>query len=226
MRIEKITREGEKADTLILCFAGWSATPELFGHLQCPPGHALWVVYDYRDLLFGESLDGFRAIHLVGWSLGVWVASRLFPPGAGRFTTATAVNGTPLPIDDRYGIPEAIFKGTLDHLDERGKARFDRRMCDDRTTLEAYNHLPKRPLDEVRDELRALWEAIQSSGLDERERLARAELWDHALIGRRDRIFPTDNLRAFWQGRGAAVREIDAPHLPFFQLDGWEAVWS
>ena len=103
MRIEKITREGEKAEALILCFAGWSAMPELFAHLQCPPGHALWVVYDYRDLSFDESLDGFRTIHLVGWSLGVWVASRLFRPEAGRFATATAINGTPLPIDDRYG---------------------------------------------------------------------------------------------------------------------------
>lgn len=226
MRIGKIAGEGERADALILCFAGWSAMPELFGHPQCPPGHALWVAYDYRDLSFGESLDGFRTIHLVGWSLGVWVASRLFRPGASRFATATAINGTPLPIDDRYGIPEVIFKGTLDHLDERGKSRFDRRMCDDRTTFGAYDRLPQRPLDEARDELRALWEAIRSSGSQERERLARAELWDHCLIGRRDRIFPVGNLRAFWQGHGGVVREIDAPHLPFFQLDRWEAVWS
>ena len=76
----------------------------------------------------GEALSGYRKIRLVAWSLGVWAASVVFGKKPVSFTEAIAVNGTPCPVHDRWGIPETIFRGTLDNVTEEGMRRFNRRM--------------------------------------------------------------------------------------------------
>ena len=218
--------EGQGGETLILCFSGWASTSQLFCHLHVPEGHEVWVVSDYRDLTFDASLHAFRAVRVVGWSMGVWVASRLFQEGGENILSATAVNGTPIPIDDRLGIPEAVFEGTLAHLSAAAKARFDRRMCDDRPTLDAFLALPQPPLERGRAELRALRDAVRSLAPAEAARIAEGRLWNRAIIGRRDRIFPPQNQQAYWRSRGVMAREIDASHCPFPRLRSWEELWT
>lgn len=184
----------------------------------------VWVCYDYRQLAFDETLDRYEEVHLVAWSLGVWVAERLMPrivrATSGRIRwTMSAINGTGRPVDDRDGIPEAIFRGTLEQLDEAGLARFIRRMCGTREHLAAYKALPARPLAEVREELQSLYDAIRREEVP--ERLA----WTHVWLSRADRIFPIDNLRHYWRNH-PAIRETDTPHEPFNQWEKWEALWS
>ena len=41
---------------------------------------------------------------------------------------AIAINGTESPVDNSTGIPENIFKGTLETLDERNLRKFRMRM--------------------------------------------------------------------------------------------------
>ncbi|MGM9755565.1 MAG: pimeloyl-ACP methyl esterase BioG family protein, partial [Parabacteroides sp.] len=95
MKIKKIQQGvGRK---LYLILNGWSAAPELFEALPLPAGADVWVGYDYRSLAFPESLARFEELHLIAWSLGVWVATALWGD-ASPFTTTTAINGTPFPI--------------------------------------------------------------------------------------------------------------------------------
>ena len=49
--------------------------------------------------------------------------------------------------------------------------------------------------------------------------------WTQALISSKDRIFPTENLRAFWQGR-CPITEIEAPHYPFYLWKQWDEIWK
>lgn len=129
MYIDKIINK--LSPSLILCLAGWSTSPELFRHLEVPEQTDLWIAYDYRTLAFEETFAPYKEVHLVAWSLGVWVATRLWA-GHRSFTTATALNGTPFPMHDTLGIPTAIFEGTLHHISEEGMRRFNRRMCGDK----------------------------------------------------------------------------------------------
>ncbi len=92
MYIDKIINK--RSPSLILCLAGWSTSPELFRHLEVPEQTDLWIAYDYRTLGFEETFAPYKEVHLVAWSLGVWVATRLWA-GHRSFTTATALNGTP-----------------------------------------------------------------------------------------------------------------------------------
>lgn len=209
--------------SLVLCFAGWSASPDLFRGLRISDGTDLWICYDFRNLAFNEDLTHYKQIHLVAWSLGVWVADHLFH-GRHTFTTATAINGTARPMDDQDGIPEAIFKGTLANITEEGMGRFNRRMCGDRDTLAAYSGIPARPLNEIREELQCLHDQIRSSR-DLPKGTDAPCLWNRAIIGTADKIFPVGNLRHYWQGR-AAVTEIAAPHFPFLHYQTWNELWN
>ena len=150
MYIDKIINK--LSPSLILCLAGWSTSPELFRHLEVPEQTDLWIAYDYRTLAFEETFASYKEVHLVAWSLGVWVATRLWA-GHRSFTTATALNGTPFPMHDTLGIPTAIFEGTLHHISEEGMRRFNRRMCGDKETFNRYSELSPRPLEEIKEEL-------------------------------------------------------------------------
>ena len=148
MYIDKIINK--RSPSLILCLAGWSTSPELFRHLEVPEQTDLWIAYDYRTLGFEETFAPYKEVHLVAWSLGVWVATRLWA-GHRSFTTATALNGTPFPMHDTLGIPTAIFEGTLHHISEEGMRRFNRRMCGDKETFNRYSELSPRPLEEIKE---------------------------------------------------------------------------
>lgn len=221
MRIDKTINK--KASSLILFFAGWSVSPDLFKRMEVDGDSDLWICYDYRGLIFNEDISTYKRVHLVAWSLGVWVADYLFA-GKHTFDTATAINGTPHPIDDRNGIPKAIFQGTLAHITDEGMRRFNRRMCGDRDTLASFSNIPSRPLEEIREELQYLHDQIQSTR-EVTEATSRPNLWDRTIIGTADKIFPAENLRRFWQGN-ATIIEITAPHLPFYQFKTWIELWN
>ena len=169
----------------------------------------------------GEALSRYSEIRLIAWSLGVWVASVVFGKRQIPFTEAIAVGGTLYPVHDQWGIPETIFRGTLDNLTEEGMHRFNRRMCGKRDLLEAYEQIPPRPLTDIREELDYLYTEIKKTP-------SASPLfsgWTHTLIPSGDRIFPAANLRAFWQDR-CPITEIEAPHYPFYLWKQWNEIWK
>lgn len=205
---------------LYLILNGWSAAPELFEALSLPVGADVWVGYDYRSLTIPEQFDRFEEVHLIAWSLGVWVATALWGK-ASPFTTTTAINGTPFPIHAEWGIPQTIFEGTLAHLDADGLRRFDRRMCGDRVTLQRYQQVKPIPEADKAEELRALYQRIGATAIDQQQA---ATFWNRAIISTADRIFPTANQQAYWAGK-AEILSVEAPHLPFYQPELSESLW-
>lgn len=269
MKIQKQIHPG--ARQLLICFAGWSASPELFCGMKMQRDKEktdLWICYDYRDLGFPEDIcipenvcfpensekinpNTYEAIHIVAWSLGVWVAEQVVAQQPEIFRSliknAVAINGTGRPIDDLYGIPEAIFEGTLQHLTPEGIHRFVRRLCGNPTVLREYVQTPPRPLDEIREELLFLHREIkrrsaektkestkdktdqpresQAEGKEKASDPPAALPWTEAIVSSDDRIFPPDNLRRYWRER-CPIQEIEAPHYPFYRWKQWNELWK
>lgn len=194
-------------DRLLLFFGGWG-TDECLLDMPLPAdGTDVMLCYDYRTPEFDASpLAGYRGIRLVAWSMGVWVAGRLLGGMPLPWECRVAFNGTPYPIDDAKGIPEGIFRGTLDNFSDTVLAKFRRRMCADGEGLRNFmEHVPRRGTGELREELQALYDAV-------RQPSAHVPLqWDVAIVGLRDRIFPIANQLAAWQGV-ASVRTVDTAH--------------
>lgn len=230
MQIDK--QINDHASRLILFFNGWSAAPGLFRRLSEKADADVWICHDYRDLRFAESLDRYTDIHLIAWSLGVWVAEQIgrrYPNLPIR--TATAISGTPRPIDEEYGIPPALFRATLDNLTADGIARFTRRICGKRAILDAYRQVSERPAEAVKEELQSLYQAIQTektTGVPTKIDWHPGHTsipWNNVILSRQDRIFPPDNLRRYWAGR-CPIHEADTPHYPFYRWKQWQEIWK
>ncbi len=148
------------------------------------------VVWDYSSLEEPLPLPTDKPIHLIAWSMGVWAATQVLADVP--LASAVAVNGTPQPMDDRYGIPVAIFEGTLATLSEAGLLKFRRRMCGGGEALKGFMaQAPQRSLEDLRTELATLHQMIQS-------RPAKPFTWTQAYVGSEDKIFPPANqLAAF-----------------------------
>ena len=203
---------------LIVYFAGWGTPPSVVQHLAIPPAYDLLLCYDYRDFSLEFDFSRYENVRLVAWSMGVWVAERVMRQIP--LLSATAMNGTGLPTHDDYGIPCAVFQGTLDTLDEINQGKFERRMCGDKQLLQQYQSLEGRhSMEEIHAELTALYDALsaehQHTGL----------LWTKAIIGTQDRIFPAQNQRNYWHER-CEVSEMGGGHYLFPLLQTWEQLWQ
>lgn len=206
--------------SLLLLFAGWSARPELFAGLEADEGMDVMIVYDYRDAVFAEDISKYTHIRLIAWSMGVRMAEIALDKKY-HFDEAIAINGTGQPIDDNYGIPTVIFKGTLEGLSSEGLQRFNRRMCGSRDVLERYAAIPPRPLEELKEELQHIYELCLHNPDVPATQPMKSIHWTRAIIGTNDRIFPATAQRNYWQGRCPNIDEIVSPHYPFFLWKRW-----
>lgn len=214
MRIEFLKKDGN--DRLMLIFAGWSTLPEMYRSLA-REGWDLAVVsgIDSLDFDFYQIKD-YPTIYLYAWSLGVDAANRIFAYRQNLLTRAIAINGTCKPVDDKEGIPAAIFTGTAEGLDERNLRKFRRRMVGSSDALEILEASLQQP-DEI-EQLRSELFAVR-----EREDIAKGITWDRAFISNSDAIFPSVNQLAFWKnGREKGwlkgdIIEVEGPHLPDLQ---------
>lgn len=176
---------GKQSETLCVFYTGWGMDANVF---QAALGERdTLIVWDYTDLSTPLPLDD-RPIELIAWSMGVWAATQTLPTE--RLISATAVNGTPWPIDETRGIPPAIFDGTLATYSESGLARFRKRMCGGVSALNAFLAMaPQRTTEDLGTELAALGEAIRS-------RPEKPFPWTRAIGCTSDRIFPIEAQKA------------------------------
>lgn len=191
---------------LLLFFAGWGADETPFRDYR-PADSDFLLCYDYRTLDFDpSSLDAYTDIRVVGWSMGVWAASQVMARYPLPVSRRIAINGTPFPIDETCGIPPAIYQGTLEGLTDVSLHKFLRRMCADNTAFRAFlQRTPRRPLEELREELAAI--ARQYASLPPSTRP-----WDLAVTGSNDRIIPPANQLNAWRRLETPVRETADAH--------------
>lgn len=197
---------------LLIIFAGWGMDENPFRDIH-RPDYEIKVVYDYRHepKLPTDYLKSFSEICVVAWSFGVPAATRFILNHQDLPITAKiAVNGTLYPVDDQKGIPENIFLGTLQNLSAETLHKFYRRMCGSKDRLADYlTHAPKRPIDELADELRA----IQTQPTIESDKTI--DLWSTVFISQKDLIIPTANQITAWSGH-QDIRLTPGSHLPDF----------
>ncbi|MGR3807816.1 DUF452 family protein [Pasteurella testudinis] len=198
---------------LILYFAGWGTSPDLVRRWDIPDDYDLLLCWDYRTLQFEFDLSRYQQLHLVAWSMGVWAAEQCLPANI-SLQSSVAINGTPGLIDDQFGIPSAVFSGTLHNFDDSTRAKFDRRMCGSREVLRQYQAGTLRANDEIKAELSAVYQALATAK-------APHIRWQKAIVGSQDRIFPSANQLAYWQRQGCRIEQIDAPHFCFAHFDNW-----
>lgn len=219
------------ADTLIIFFNGWAMTPEAVTHLAQPDGCDLLIVWDYCNDDFPTfDCTPYCQIRTVAWSMGVWAADRFYAVRPEWLTRASrlgvAVCGTGYPMDNRYGIPEPVFMGTLRGLTDANRAKFNRRMCGGKSLKTLFDALCRRSTEEIKTELATV---LAKQGGAEHLGIPPVSnsLWQSAWIGMQDRIIPPAHQIAYWQAVGTDIRRMDdAAHYPFLSLQSWDQLWK
>lgn len=209
---------------LLLFFAGWGADEHLFAS-PVAEGYDCMLCYDYASPAFeAAGLAGYRSIRLLGWSMGVWAAAEALASLALPYEKKIAVNGTPFPINDAYGIPVAIFEGTLKGFSDATLARFRRRMCGSAEACKCFlAHAPRRSSENLQEELTALERRVTAH-----PDKGRALQWDEAWTGSNDRIFPPDNQVRAWNETGTPTVILPMAHYDadcFARLIGENSAW-
>ncbi len=196
----------EGNDNLILFMLGWAATPNAVCHIPLP-GYDVLACHDHRSIapLRAEDFAGYRRIYLFAWSFGVWVAEqccRELP-----LYRAVALNGTPYPVDERYGMRlRAVMRNMRAMVRAGGNNPFGSGAQEDGRSIPAGPY-PDLTAQEKLDELTLL---AEWSGADSAPHLH----WDAAYIGDKDEIVPPDRMRAYWNSVGLGT-EFESYHYPF-----------
>lgn len=215
----------ERADRprVLLFFNGFGLDPRPFLHLS-GRDHDVLCLYDYRDLIWPPALLALlgdaRPIDLAAYSLGVWVADRLrdLPALLTRVELQVAINGTPHPLDARFGIPPERFRSTAKTYSAANQEVFYQQLFSDPLHLARFRaNLPQRTWEDQRAELEHL--ATQVASAPSLPDLR----WNQALVGRQDQIFPAANQLRWWKGR-ALIQRLEAGHFPFLAWETWEEV--
>ncbi|WP_297627452.1 pimeloyl-ACP methyl esterase BioG family protein [uncultured Rikenella sp.] len=206
---------------VIVFAAGWAGSDELVRHLALPQGYDLLCLFDYRSLpaaaetreLYAQ-IAPYRHKYLIAWSFGVWAAERIFGKADLVWDGAVAVNGTPLPVHDAYGIPVRAFAVTVRSIEGAGTGRFLERMCGTPETLRAYyKHRSTRGLEEIGEELRRLRDGAAETAAG--AAVPHAGFWTEAVAGTEDAIFPPENMMRYWTEAGVRVTVGEGmPHYP------------
>lgn len=239
--------KSKNPEILILFFAGWGYSPKFLETLDSGECSIL-TLYDYGDISHCDIaqiravIAEFSDITLVAWSFGVFYADylfdRIFMAGYLLPKKLVAINGTLFPVDDEYGIPENIFKGTLDGLDSRNLEKFYLRIAGSREVKHSYfdnngefgeveiegKREGKREvdIDSLKDELAAIYErALFPDSECSESRCS----WTDVYLTREDMIFPYANSLRFWTEvynlTSINLSSEEGAHFPFCRWGSW-----
>jgi biotin synthesis protein BioG len=205
----------EKNNKLIVVYGGWGTDENVFTPL-CNGEFDFILFYNYSadEAFVLPEIKTYEKVTLIGWSIGVWAAEYLSPRTGIKPDVTIAVNGTPIPADDHYGIPLREFESTMNNISEENMENYYLRLFGDRKTYKAnLNRIPVRTPKSLNDELRWLYNRMM-------EQKDPGFKWDYAVISSKDKIFPTKNLLSYWQ-REQGTKKIILPdsHYSFHK---WE----
>lgn len=201
-------------ETLLVFFCGFGLDYRPFSSLFNDKIGTLFIYnYSHTDFYDVEKIVvQYREIILAGYSFGVYMSglfcSRLSDDAAGKIRKYIVINGTYLPVDPLYGIPERIFNITLTGMEKKGVDGFYKNLFNN--DAEYSRFLLYKP--EARDfagELRYLGEISAN-------RLVSRINPDIAIISKNDRIFSPENQKRYWSKAGVHMDTIEASHFPFY----------
>lgn len=200
-------------DKLIIFFAGWSFDYKPFEFLDCEDFDVL-ILYDYNDFYLPK-IPQYKENYLIAWSMGVFVAYQI-RNSLPDFNKKIAINGTPFPVDDEFGIPQKPFLLTLRHAKTGLEGKFYQNIFYKAEEYERYKKTPvERTIENREEELKNLYDKIKVT------EKTYENYYDKAFVSSNDKIIPTKNQLNFWQNRAEI---IESGHFPYYNFTSWNEI--
>lgn len=214
---QKYLISDETNQRLIIFFSGWSTNWRILKDIKYPRGYDVICIWDYREL-DPENIDNrYEETLIIGWSFGVAIVEKLYIDLKKKFniTGMYAINGSRRPVDNIKGIPEEIFLSTLKSLNEKTLKKFQIRISGGKSGYSKHleNFSTDNDISALQQELMLF--SPESFRIEADEERAKETLWDLALVGEEDKIFPLTNLLKSWED--TPVKVLKENHYPDFQ---------
>lgn len=204
-------------DKLTVFFGGWSFDYRPFNFLDCGNNDVI-IFYDYNDLSFKIEFQRYKEVNLIAWSMGVFTAY-LLKDKLPEFNNKIAVNGTPYPINDEWGIPIKTFDLTLKHVDAGLAGKFYKNIFSTTEEFEIYMLSPiERPIINRASELEQLNELIKNTDVNY------THFYDKAIISSNDKIIPVKNQFNFWENNNVKIVPLESGHFPYYNYKSWDEI--
>ena len=210
-------RRFKNNNELVILYGTWGIDENAFTGL-CTDKFDFILFYNYSadEPLILPEMKTYKKITVIGWSLGVWAAEYFCRKSGIKPDLTIAINGTPVPVDDNYGIPARVMEATLNNINRLSMTKFYLRVFGTRTHFMANRGIiPDRTEKSLQDELRWLYNRMM-------EPVDTGFVWDYSLIGSDDRIFRTSNLLNYWSEH-VETRQIIVP-APHYLFDNWPSL--
>lgn len=207
---------------LIIFFNGWGLDENIVSHLKAD-NYDVLMFYDYEDLEIPkdllEEIQCYSEKNIIAWSFGVWACSEVVDVFA-SLSSMIALNGTPLPVDNNFGIPEKIFDLTLSGLSEKTYPKFFQKMFIDFENK--FNEgLSNRDIKNKKQELGQ----IKKQALRQKNQ-EKNQCFNKIFVGMQDKIFPLKNQLKYWEviGLRKNIIKFDSGHCLFNLFDSWDKI--
>lgn len=203
--------------TPIVFFNGWGMDAHAVAHLN-DGRDVVMVAPQQAGIALPVAWRG-QTVHVVAWSMGVWAANRwLATQQTVQIGKSIAVNGTPLGIDDKQGIPKSTFTQTAAGFNEHSRRKLYRRIFA-RAGERSEDYAAFVPKLALTEQLAALHQLLAQA-----DEPSGAYAWQYAWISRQDLVFAHDNQMAYWQSSDARVQVVDEPHHLMRRWSSWGAL--
>lgn len=200
---------------IIIFFTGWSFDYMPFEFLNCEDFDVL-IIYDYNDLELPQ-IPEYKEYFLISWSMGVYT-SYLLKDKLPKFAKKIAINGTPFPVNDEYGIPLKPFILTLRHAKTGLEGKFYQNIFNSEEEYARYNKTQvERTIENRVSELNNLYSKIKST------EISYQNYFDTAIISNNDKIIPTKNQMNFWKGK-ADIKTVESGHFLYYNFTSWNEI--
>lgn len=213
----KIYLQNNNSDKLILFFCGWGMDENPFSILKS--NCDILYVYDYTTPEFPYfDFSKYKNISLLAFSYGVYASAIANLPDI-SIKKSVAVNGTLIPVDDKYGVPLRQFELT-EKMDSQSVVKFRERLFGGEKAKEHFDifekNLPQRSAQSCTDELIGMKKYVPIFPTPSKN-------FDKVYIAKYDRCVPTRNQFNFWKNlKNSNIIELECGHFPFFNYDSIE----
>ena len=198
MQFEWLNKKNNK--NLIVFFNGWgSIKPKELGF-----GNFDVIIFqDYRSFeLKNIDFSFYEKKYLISWSMGVYVCNFYYDI-LKNFDGFTAINGTLMPVNDKYGIPVEAYNLTVKNFNELTCKKFIKKIG---TTFEI-----QKSISDLKQELISIRDLKIDKYLN----------FNKVIIAVKDKIFPYKNMILFWEEKNVKIIEIESPHYIFDLYNNW-----
>lgn len=208
----KLHLQNNNSDNLILFFCGWGMDENPFSVLKS--NCDVLYVYDYTTPDFPAfDFSKYKSVKLLSFSYGVYAGAIAKLPDDLKLDARVAINGTLIPVDDKYGVPVKQFELT-EKMDSQSVVKFRQRLFGGEKAQQHFdifeNHLPKRSAQSCTEELLGMKKYVPQIP-------AAQKTFDKVYVAKYDRCVPTRNQRNFWQKAGLEETiELESGHFPFY----------